>query len=346
MLIEQSCSFLYAVTPDPEVLAREVIAAKEAVSGEVVVEASTLAVITLLPDRAPALMACFTAVRLPRRSLVDIEAAWRDLARIPGFSCSLSYDTERNALVSKPVSLSEHQRLFRRVIAIDQTARQLLLTDLATTDRPLDGHQTWLSAVDLAAERLLPLWSDDVAIRSIATSTGITCFGTYALLTALTELSLIPETDGPLSSGNGIHDPAPHNTVCAPGGHSYTFGLDHFTNYGHRMVVLDRLILIHRHNLRLLGALCRAGREGDRRRILTAALRWHAAWMEKPPARTRFRVAPGKSFNLVLGLAAITAGRSAISKGELVYYHDSSGSYVANSDSENVIEAGPTTKNC
>lgn len=57
-------------------------------------------------------------------------------------------------------------------------------------------------------------------------------------------------------------------------------------------------------------------------------------WKDRQPV-PGFRLAPGKSFNLVLGLAAIAAGRRAISKGELVYYHDSSGSYVAKSDSEN-----------
>jgi hypothetical protein len=84
--------------------------------------------------------------------------------------------------------------MFRRLIAVDQTARQLAVTDPASTDGPPDRHQAWLSAVDLAAERQLPLWSDDVAIRSIAASRDITSFGTWALLTALIELCLIPDT--------------------------------------------------------------------------------------------------------------------------------------------------------
>ena len=52
-----------------------------------------------------------------------------------------------------------------------------------------------------------------------------------------------PATDGPLSSGNGIHDPATQHEACVPGGRSYTFGFDQFTNYGHSTVIMDRLVL-------------------------------------------------------------------------------------------------------
>lgn len=155
-----------------------------------------------------------------------------------------------------------------------------------------------------------------------------------------------PATDGPLSSGNSIHEPANHVEICAPGGHSWTFGLDDFTNYGHSMVVLDRFVLIHPRNQRLLGAFAVPGQR------VVGNVYWPPryaglppGWKDRQPVRG-FQLAPGKSFNLVLGLAAITAGRRAISNGELVYYHDSSGSYAAGSNSVNIIAAGPSTKNC
>ena len=50
--------------------------------------------------------------------------------------------------------------------------------------------------------------------------------------------------------------------------------------------------------------------------------------VETPPARSRLPAAAGRGFNMVLGVAPITKGLS-ISQGMLVYYHDSSGSYVA-----------------
>lgn len=51
-----------------------------------------------------------------------------------------------------------------------------------------------LAAVDMAAERHASLWSDDIAIRSLAASKGVPAFGTWALLTTLTTAGLIPDT--------------------------------------------------------------------------------------------------------------------------------------------------------
>jgi tetratricopeptide (TPR) repeat protein len=193
-LIQQPCGPLYAVSADHDVFARELAAATTAINGEAVVEASTLAVITLLPERAPALLSAFTAVRLPRPALADVEAAWSELTRAPASSYAVSYDSEHDMLVSRVLSLTEHQQLYRRISDIDKMARTLVLTDLAETASPPDAHQAWLSAVNLAAERKLPLWSDDIAIRSIAGGKGVAAFGTWAMLTALIEAGLIPDT--------------------------------------------------------------------------------------------------------------------------------------------------------
>ena len=153
MSIEQSSGPLYAVSADREISAGELAAAKGAINGDVVVEGSTLAVVTLLSERAPVVMSAFTAVRLPRPALADIEVAWSDLTRAPGSSYSISYDPERDALVSRVISLPEHQRLYRRITEIDQLARTLVVTDLTKPPASPDPHQAWLAAVDLAAKR-------------------------------------------------------------------------------------------------------------------------------------------------------------------------------------------------
>jgi hypothetical protein len=194
MLVEQSCGIQYAVTADGETSAREISAARQALGREVVIETSSLAVVALFPDRWPVLRSAFASIRLPRPALVDIDAARSDLARAPGFSFSISYDSERDVLVRREISLAGHQRLHRRIIEIDRAARQLLITDLPTAPETPDPHQAWLTAIRLAEERHLPLWSDDVAVRAIAASRGIPVFATYALLTALREADLIPDT--------------------------------------------------------------------------------------------------------------------------------------------------------
>src|ERR1700761_4351871 len=45
-----------------------------------------------------------------------------------------------------------------------------------------------------------------------------------------------PDSDGPLSSGNGIHDPIPRGSICVRGGRPQTFGDQQFTNYGRTTV--------------------------------------------------------------------------------------------------------------
>lgn len=145
--------------------------------------------------------------------------------------------------------------------------------------------------------------------------------------------------DGPLSSGLGIHDPVPRGSVCAPGGRPWAFGLQSFTNYGKATVVLDRVVLLHPHNEHLVGSYAVPGDN------IFGVINWpprnfqtQPAWKDRQPVHG-FRLAPGKSFNMVLGVAAIAGGRRATSQGMLVYYHDSSGTYVAKNFYANIIAA-------
>jgi hypothetical protein len=58
---------------------------------------------------------------------------------------------------------------------------------------------TWLGPVDCAAERGLPLWSDDLVLRMLARQQGVAAFGTLALLEVLVE-------DGRLAAASALFD--------------------------------------------------------------------------------------------------------------------------------------------
>lgn len=142
---------------------------------------------------------------------------------------------------------------------------------------------------------------------------------------------------GPLSSGNGIHaSPTRGFGICAPGGRPSAFGFDLFTNYGHSMIILSRVVLLHPRNEHLVGSFAIPG-DG-----ILGAVRWppssQPTWKDRRPVHG-FRLAAGKSFNMVLGIAAIAEDRRATSQGELIYYHDSSGRFVAKSYSAYTIAA-------
>jgi tetratricopeptide (TPR) repeat protein len=194
MLIEQSCGVQYAVTADSTAFRQEVKTAQQAINSEVMTEASALSVATLLTGRWPSLRSAFSTVRLPRPALADIDQARKDLARAPGSTYSVGYDVHTDTLLLREITLAEHQHLYERATTLDEAARQLTITDLAAATGAPDPHQAWSAAITLATARRLPLWSDDIAVRSVAASQGVPAFGTYALLTALTEAGLIADT--------------------------------------------------------------------------------------------------------------------------------------------------------
>jgi hypothetical protein len=137
-----------------------------------------------------------------------------------------------------------------------------------------------------------------------------------------------PATDGPLSSGVDGMIPRGENCVTRFVSELQTFGDQQFTNQGHATVVLDRVVLLHPHNERLIGSYAVPGA------VLIGVVPWPPKYRGMPPAwKDRqpvhgFRLAPGKTFNMVLGVTAAGPGR-ATSQGMLVYYHDSAGSYVS-----------------
>jgi len=153
-----------------------------------------------------------------------------------------------------------------------------------------------------------------------------------------------PSADGPLSSSSNRHGTIPNGSQCVPGGRTQTFGDQLFTNFGNTVVVLDRVVLLHPHHQRLIGSYAVPGDL-----LVGAPGGWPPKYQGIPPGWKHrqpvhgFRVAPGKAFNMVLGIVATTPAR-ATSEGMLLYYHDSSGTYVAKNYFANIIAAN--TKSC
>ncbi len=149
--------------------------------------------------------------------------------------------------------------------------------------------------------------------------------------------------DGPLSSGSSRYGSIPNGSVCEPGGRPQSFGDQVFTNYGSTALVLDRVVLLHPRHQRLIGSYAVPGT------IAIGSVRWPPKYPGMPPGWKHrqpvhgFRLAPGRTFNMVLGITATIPAR-ATSQGMLVYYHDASGTYVAKNYFANIISAN--TKSC
>jgi hypothetical protein len=135
-------------------------------------------------------------------------------------------------------------------------------------------------------------------------------------------------TDGRLRGGPfGASSPGGAACGGARTGQPVAFGDERFTNHGHATLVLDRVSLRHPRNVRLVGSFAVPGT-----RMIGVAL-WPPMYRGIPPAWKHrqqvhgFRLAPGKTFNMVLGVVA-TGGPPARSPGMAIYYHDPAGSYV------------------
>jgi hypothetical protein len=118
---------------------------------------------------------------------------------------------------------------------------------------------------------------------------------------------------------------------CSPGrlGQPITFGDERFSNHGHTTLVLDRVSLRHPLHMRLVGSFAVPGIG-----LAGVGLGFPPTYPGLPPSWKHrqgvhgFRLAPGKSFNMVLGVVS-TGLAPARSLGMLIYYHDPAGKYVA-----------------
>lgn len=151
-----------------------------------------------------------------------------------------------------------------------------------------------------------------------------------------------PATDGPLRGGP-FGAPSPGGSSCAGArvGEPETFGDERFTNHGHTTVVLDRVGLRHPYNMRLIGSYAVPGAG----QLVGVARGFPPRYSGIPPAWKHrqqvhgFRLAPGKSFNMVLGVEATGAPRVR-SPGMVIYYHDPAGSYVIDDRFAMIIAVG------
>jgi hypothetical protein len=138
-----------------------------------------------------------------------------------------------------------------------------------------------------------------------------------------------PATDGPLRGGAFGYSGGGSDCSPARAGQPVSFGDEQFTNHGHDTLVLDRVVLRQPSHVRLVGSLVVPGIYG-----IGVTRGFPPRFRGLPPTWKHrqqvhgFRLAPGKSFQIVLGVVA-PGGRPARSPGMAIYYHDPAGRYVA-----------------
>lgn len=201
VLLQRAVGVLPISTPDPARAAAERSAARAAVtSRSVVIDVSTIAVGFYLRNDWPALRDHFR-LKMPSPANYDILRGENELTDTRA-SGTIYFDTAIGAVRVSDVDpvvrtrLSEHARWIAGELPhVSVRDWPRLLADAhQDRDGEVQALLPWMSSADMAEVLRLPLWADDLGLRTLATGAGVPTFGTVALLEVLHE-------DGELSDG-------------------------------------------------------------------------------------------------------------------------------------------------
>ncbi len=171
--------------------------ATQALGSQVVVDTSALNILSCIPTVWADIRTSFKSLLAPRATVSDAVAGREALSLRT--TMSLGWDAARDAPQVSEITDDEARELFERAAWITQELFTLKIVDglrwqhLATMDE--DRFGPWLAPLELALQREVPLYSDDVALRALARSLGVRAFNTIALLRALSRTGALTSAD-------------------------------------------------------------------------------------------------------------------------------------------------------
>jgi hypothetical protein len=188
-LIYRAVGCLPIATIDIDRVRAELVAARAGLNQRVALDLSSLVVGSYIKDVWPVLRGHFARIDLPQPALSDILSTVAFLEREA--TGSLSFDTAAQAIrIYATDAATTAQLLEQGQWAASQTA------ELSIVDWPHlgelgdlidDRHLPWLAALDVAKSQGIPLWCDDLGLRTLAADFGVPSFGTASLIRALVD---------------------------------------------------------------------------------------------------------------------------------------------------------------
>lgn len=133
------------------------------------------------------------ASKIPRPAHADILETVEDFRRpVHG---SLFFDSSVQAVRGADADPDAQARLRDHAEWVADQLPDLVVVDwprlTSLTDELDDRFLPWLSALDLSKARGLPLWCDDIGVRTLAMNDNVPTFGTAALIAALVETAAL-----------------------------------------------------------------------------------------------------------------------------------------------------------
>jgi hypothetical protein len=161
--------------------------ARSSLGTTVAIDTSTLVVGGHLRQLWPQFRASFARLELPSTAHHDILSAVEEF-RAPAHG-TLYFETSANAVRMSDTDSDARQRLLDQGEWVAAEVAEVNVADwpqiVALTEGLDDAFLPWLAPLDMAKARGLPLWCDDVGLRSLAAGEGVPAFGTTALIAAL-----------------------------------------------------------------------------------------------------------------------------------------------------------------
>lgn len=164
-----------------------------ALDGEAVADTTSLYVGGVLAPVSRRLLATFTRILVPRPVLDDaIEA--RDGFRLKATG-TLGWDAAADRPVMVELDEEEVERRLREAEKLLEMVHSSRVRELTTEDEADPVAQVVLAPLQLAKKHDVPLWTDDFAVRAVASSEGVASFGTVHLMAALRLAGLLSDAE-------------------------------------------------------------------------------------------------------------------------------------------------------
>lgn len=185
-LAQRAAGFLPIASPHPDVIKAERGAAAETLDKPVVADLSVLTTAWYIRERWPQMLGSFTRVELTPESKRDAADAASSM-QAPS-SGTLGWDVNLGRPVLQDSDPKQQGQLETHVRWINEAASSLSLRSYPSGSEIAQNAErlgAWMTSVEAAKAAGLPLWADDVGLRTLARNEGIISFGTTALLQAL-----------------------------------------------------------------------------------------------------------------------------------------------------------------
>lgn len=170
---------------DPSISAAELAAARAALGGHVLVDNSALVVASYIRDVWPRLVGAFSKVEITAEAHRDA-ARSSDVMR-PRSTETLGWDSASGRPTIDTIDEALLDKLEDQLAWVaSQTATLSVRPSLTSGEKAeTDDLGAWMVTFHAAQLDGVPLWADDVGLRSLARNEGVATFGTSALLAAL-----------------------------------------------------------------------------------------------------------------------------------------------------------------